>query len=630
MSNISKNYLSKALLAKEKWSKLQGNPYIMLGSSTCGRASRSLEIRKALKEELDKNNLDIPLIEVGCLGHCYAEPLVIINNPNSGFPPLCYGYVNEGMAKRLIEDYLIGQDPCLEYLLAATKPNEFFLPSFKDFPRGALEKRIILKRCGLIDPKNIEHNLALEGYLAFSKVLEKDQDSCLDILAKSKLRGRGGAGFLTARKWKIAKEALEEEKYIICNADEGDPGAFMDRSILESDPHQVIEGIIIGAYLIGALKGYIYIRSEYPLAVEIIKKALADAKDWGFLGKNILGSTFSFDLEVFEGSGAFVCGEETALIASMQGDAGIPRCRPPHPAEKGLWNKPTVINNVKTFALVPEIFKKGASFFGSIGTKKSSGTVVFALAGKINNAGLIEVPMGEDLKQIIEVAGGGASKSFKAVQIGGPSGACLPISFLDTPADFESLQEKEVIMGSGGMVVLDEDDCMVEIARYFLEFTQKESCGKCTFCRLGTKQMLNILENITKGEGSMEDLDQLLDLAYSVKKGSLCNLGKSAPNPVLSTLKYFKDEYEAHIKEKRCPSLMCKALIDYYIVPQKCERSCDACVGSCPVEAISTNEERIKIINMDKCVKCNSCIDACPPQYKAIIKRSPIPLKEGE
>ncbi|MEW6426092.1 MAG: NADH-ubiquinone oxidoreductase-F iron-sulfur binding region domain-containing protein, partial [Bacillota bacterium] len=414
-------------------------------------------------------------------------------------------------------------------------------------------------------------------------------------------------------------------KYVICNADEGDPGAFMDRTILESNPHSVLEGLIIAAYAVGAAKAYIYVRAEYPLAVERLRTALQQARNKGLLGEHILGGDFSLEIEIFQGSGAFVCGEETALIASMEGNPGIPRHRPPFPVVSGLNGRPTVIDNVKTLAYIAPILNKGAEWFKETGTSDSPGTAVFALAGKIINTGLAEVPMGTTLRQVIFDVGSGipGSKNFKAVQIGGPSGGCLPESALDMPIDFDSLSGAGAMMGSGGMVVLDEDDCMVEIARFFLDFTQKESCGKCTFCRLGTKHMLNVLEKVTKGQGKPEDIDLLLELAEDIKAGSLCGLGKTAPNPVLSTIRYFRAEYEAHIKERRCPALMCQDLIAYYILPEKCERSCDACVGGCPVEAIYTNEDRIKVIDQTKCVKCKNCLDACPPQYKAVIKLSP-------
>ena len=612
------------ICASTSWQPLLEKPLIMVGAATCGRAAGALEVKRTIMAELDRLNIDANVLEVGCMGHCYAEPLVVITRPDSEFPPICYGYVTEGIASRLVQDYLGEGDPCLEYALAAMEVNDF-IPTLADFPRGQIEKKIVMDYCGLIDPKNIENYLATGGYKALCSVLRQPPESIVQTMKDSGLRGRGGAGFPTGVKWETCLKADAKEKFIICNADEGDPGAFMDRTILESNPHKMIEGMIIAAYAVGAARGYVYVRAEYPLAVERIRLAVKQAREYYLLGKSILDSGFDFDIEIFQGSGAFVCGEETALIASIEGEPGIPHHRPPFPAIAGLWGKPTIIDNVKTLCYVPHIISRGADWFKSTGTPESPGTAIFALAGKVVNTGLAEVPMGTTLSQMIYDVGSGIAggKTFKAVQIGGPSGGCLPESVLETPIDFDSLNQVGAIMGSGGMVVLDQDDCMVEIARYFLDFTQKESCGKCTFCRLGTKHMLNILENITKGKGAPGDIEKLLTLAEDIKAGSLCNLGKTAPNPVLSTIKYFRDEYDAHINEKRCPSLMCKDLIAYYILPEKCERSCDACVGSCPVEAIFSNEDRIKVVNQEKCVKCDSCLLACPPQYRAVVKLSP-------
>ena len=618
--------------ALSRWDRLwnSGEPVITVGTATCGRAAGALEVLNTIREELSRANRDVPVIEVGCMGHCYAEPLVIIAKP--GFPPMAYGYVTPDIARRLVHDYIEGDDPCLEFTLGALEQNDL-IPSLYDLPRFVYERPILLENCGRIDPESIEHYVARGGYEALAKALKMQPEEVVHEIKKSGLRGRGGAGFSTGQKWETCRASTGKPKYVICNADEGDPGAFMDRAILESDPHSVIEGMIIAAHAIGARQGYIYVRAEYPLAVERVENALRQARSLGVLGKNILGSGLNFDIRTFQGSGAFVCGEESALLASMEGKPGVPRYRPPFPATKGLFGKPTVINNVKTLAYVPRIMKNGAEWFASIGTERSKGTAVFALAGKVINTGLAEVPMGTTLRQVIFEVGGGIAKGkrFKAVQIGGPSGGCLPESALDLPIDFDSLKEAGAMMGSGGMVVLDEDDCMVEVARYFLEFTQRESCGKCTLCRLGTKQMLAILDDITKGRGKAEDLDTLYHLAEDVRAGSLCNLGKTAANPVLTTLRYFPEEYEAHIKEGRCPALMCHDLIAYYILPDKCWRSCDACVGSCTVEAISSNKRRIKVIDQDKCVKCNTCLDACPPQYGAVIKLSPpsrVPTEE--
>ena len=609
--------------AESHWRKLRNNrPVIMVGAATCGRAAGALEVLQALKNEVKKRKLDCPVIEVGCMGHCYAEPLVIISKP--GYPPICYGYVNPVIAERLVKEFVLGDNPCPEFVIGALEANDL-LPSFQDFPRAQYEQKIILKNCGHIDPTQIEHYIAGGGYAALAKALEMKPEDVVEEVKRSGLRGRGGAGFPAGQKWQYCREAKGRPKYIICNADEGDPGAFMDRSILESDPHSVIEGMIIAGYAVGARHGYIYVRAEYPLAVERVEIALNQAKKLHLTGNHILGSDFNFDITLFQGSGAFVCGEETALIASLEGRAGMPHHRPPYPAVNGLDGKPTIVNNVKTLAFVPQIILKGAGWFKGTGTKNSPGTAVFALAGKIVNTGLVEVPMGTTLRQIIFEVGSGIpkGKKFKAVQIGGPSGGCLPESALDLPVDFDSLKEAGAIMGSGGMVVLDEDDCMVEIARYFLEFTQRESCGKCTFCRLGTRQMLEVLTDFTQGKGKIEDLDNLAKLAGEVKAGSLCGLGQTAPNPILTTLRYFRDEYEEHIELGKCPALMCLHLIAYYILPDKCERSCDACIGSCTVEAISPNKKRIKVIDQEKCVKCGTCLTACPPQYNAIVKLSP-------
>ncbi len=600
----------------------QNRPVIMVGTATCGRAAGALDVVKTFKNELEKHDLTGTVIEVGCLGHCYAEPIVIISRP--GFPSICYGYVNPTIAERLVNEFIRGDNTCPEFVLGALEANNI-LPSLQDFPRAVYEHKIILKNCGLIDPADIDQYITTGGYAALAKTLETPPQIITEEIKRSGLRGRGGAGFPTGKKWQVCRDAKGTPKYMIANADEGDPGAFVDRTILESDPHSLIEGMIIAGYAVEARYGYIYVRAEYPLAVKRLKIALKQAKKLNFTGNHILGSDFSFNIRLFQGSGAFVCGEETALIASLEGNAGMPKPRPPYPAVHGLFSKPTIVNNVKTLTYVPQIIKNGAEWFKSIGTKESPGTAVFSLAGKTINTGMVEVPMGTTLRQIIYDVGSGIPKSkrFKAVQIGGPSGGCLPEANLDLPVDFDSLQNSGAIMGSGGMVVCDEDDCLVEMARYFLEFTQRESCGKCTFCRLGTKQILEILTNFTQGKGTIEDLTTLEKLAGDIKAGSLCGLGQTAPNPVLTTLRYFRQEYEEHIRLGRCPALMCQHLIAYYILPGKCERSCDACVGSCTVEAISSDKKRIKVIDQEKCVKCGTCLTSCPPQYNAIVKLSP-------
>ncbi|MFA5308570.1 MAG: NADH-ubiquinone oxidoreductase-F iron-sulfur binding region domain-containing protein [Dehalococcoidales bacterium] len=599
-----------------------GKTVIMVGAATCGRAAGALDVLRAFRDEVKKHNLDCPVIEVGCLGHCYAEPLVIIGKP--GWPPVAYGYVNPVIAERLVNEFILGDNPCPEFVLAALAPNDL-LPSFQDFPRARYERKIILQNCGLIDPSDINDSIANGGYSALAKALALPPQKIIAEIQKSGLRGRGGAGFPAGQKWQACRDAQGTPKYLICNADEGDPGAFVDRALLESDPHGIIEGMLIAGYAAGADRGYIYVRAEYPLAVERLQIALRQAEDYHLIGSHILGTDYSLEITLFQGSGAFVCGEETALIASLAGQPGLPRYRPPYPAVKGLFGQPTVVNNVKTLAYVPRIMANGADWFRGIGAADSPGTAVFALAGKIVNTGMVEVPMGTTLRRIIYDVGSGIpkGKKFKAVQIGGPSGGCLPESALDLPVDFDSLQNAGAIMGSGGMVVCDEDDCMVEMARYFLEFTRRESCGKCTFCRLGTRQMLEILTDFTLGQGKLADLAILEKLAGEVGAGSLCALGRTAPNPILTTLRYFRNEYEEHITLGRCPALMCRHLIAYYILPDKCERSCDACVGACTVEAISPDKKRIKVIDPEKCVKCGTCLPACPPQYNAIVKLSP-------
>ncbi len=556
--------------AGSSWQELQSStkPVILVGAATCGRAAGAQEVLKALRDEVKKQDLDCPVIEVGCLGHCYAEPLVIIRKP--GYPAICYGRVNTVIAEKLVRDFILGDNLCLEFVLGALEENDL-VPSFMDFPRAGYEKKLILKNCGYIDPEQISHFIGSGGYAALAKALQMEPAGIIDEVSRSGLRGMGGAGFPTGQKWRICHTAPGRPKYLICNGDEGDPGAFMDRAILESDPHSVLEGMIIAAYAIGARQGYVYVRAEYPLAVHRVRVAIKQAKKEGLLGKNILGSGFSFDIRLFQGSGAFVCGEETALIASLEGGPGLPHHRPPYPATSGLHGKPTLINNVKTLAAIGHIIENGAEWFADIGTEGSKGTAVFALAGKIVNTGLVEVPMGTTLRQVIFEVGSGIpdGKRFKAVQIGGPSGGYLPEAALDLPIDFDSLRDVGAMMGSGGMVVLDEDDCMVEIARFFQEFTQRESCGKCTPCRLGTKQMLEMLNDIVLRQSKIEDIEILAGLAEDVKAASLCGLGKTAPNPVLTSLRYFRDEYEEHITEGRCRALMCQELIVYYILPDK-------------------------------------------------------------
>jgi len=483
--------------------------------------------------------------------------------------------------------------------------------------------RIILRNCGFIDPENINHYIANEGYSGLVKALKMTPEAIIEEIKKSGLRGRGGAGFSTGQKWDSCRTAPGGEKYIICNADEGDPGAFMNRALLEGDPHSVLEGIVIGAYAIGANQGYIYCRAEYPLALERLRLALHQMEECGLIGDNILDSGFNFHIKIKEGAGAFVCGEETALMASIEGKRGMPRPRPPFPAISGLWGKPTNINNVETWANAALILQRGSEWYAQYGSERSKGTKTFALVGKVELTGLIEVPLGITLGEIIYDIGGGIlkGKGFKAVQTGGPSGGCLPASMLNSPVDYESLTAAGSIMGSGGMIVADEDTCMVDLTKYFLSFTQAESCGKCPPCRVGTRQMLGILERITQGEGKPGDIEQLEKLANTVKQSALCGLGQTAPNPVLTTIRYFRDEYEAHINEKRCPALVCKDLISFYILPDKCQ-GCMICLRNCPVEAISGGKRLVHVIDQDKCVKCGTCLDVCPPRFAAVAKVS--------
>ncbi len=612
--------------AKSEWEAVEKGTHILISAATCGRAAGALDVVCAFEKELARHKLEVPIIQVGCTGLCHADPFVAISKPGS--IRVAYANVAPDSVSRLVEGYIAGDDPCLELALGTVeggKGETIFVP---ELPRFERELRLILRHCGYIDPENIDHYIANGGYAGLSKALGMLPEDIIWELRKSGLRGRGGAGFSAHRKWELCRDAKGKPKYVICNADEGDPGAFMDRVVLESDPHEVIEGMIIAGYAIGAEQGYIYVRSEYPLAIERIQIALKRANELNILGDNVLGSGLGFHIEVVAGAGAFVSGEATALVAAMEGRRSEPRPRPPHLAEAGLWDKPTLLNNVKTFAYVPLIIERGGDWFASIGTKGSKGTAMFTLAGKAINSGLAEVPMGTTLRELVYDIGGGiaSDKQFKAVQIGGPSGGCLPETLLDIPVDYDSLQDAGSMMGSGGMIVMDEDNCMVDAARFFLDFSTKESCGKCTMCRLGTLQMLRMLEEITTGRGKIEDIDGLLTLAEDVKMGSLCGLGKTAPNPVLTTLRYFLDEYKAHILEKRCPARVCRELTVYYILPDKCDRACEHCILTCPTEAIRGEKGEAKIIDQGKCSKCGTCLEVCPPEYNAVVKLSPASL----
>lgn len=634
---MNNNWKNISEQAKEKWENLEASPiHIRIGTPTCGRAAGALEVLTEFRKKLEKEGIEARITEVGCMGLCFAEPLVIISKPEIGLPPICYRNVTYQEVKRLVEGFILGDDPCLDFALGTVDLTEDGVPYIPEMLRFEIEKRVVLRNCGYIDPKDIDHYIARGGYLPLGKALGMSPEDIVDQVKKALLRGRGGAGFPTGRKWDLCRNTNMKEvmRYIICNADEGDPGAFMDRVVLESDPHSVIEGMIIAAYAVGAHEGFVYTRMEYPLVLEHLKQALMQAREYGLLGEDVFSSGFSFDIDIVAGAGAFVCGEETAMIASIAGQRGMPWPRPPYPTEYGLYEEPTVVDNVKTFGLVPPIIQNGGEWFRQIGTPNSTGTAVFALAGRVEQIGLVEVPMGTTLREVIFDVGGGIpeGRNFKAVQIGGPAGGCLPGGTLDLPVDYDSLTEAGAIMGSGGMIVLDENNCMVETARFFLDFLCRECCGKCTMGRSGVMQMLLILEDIVRGEGTEGDLDLLKGLACDVAEGSLCNLGGSAANPVLTTLRYFRSEYEAHVKEKRCPALVCKDLITYYIVPEKCERGCEHCVLTCPTEAIVTDERtRKKKVLQDKCAKCGTCLEVCPPEYNAVIKVTPIErLKELE
>lgn len=589
--------------------------HVLICGGTGCTSSGSRAVREALEAELEKQGLakEIKTVVTGCHGFCEQGPLVIVY-PEGTF----YCRVQVEDVPELVEEHLL-KGRIVERLLFKEPLTQEKIPHYKEIDFYKKQQRLVLRNCGYINPERIEEYIARDGYVALAKVLsEMTPEEVIEEIKASGLRGRGGAGFPTGLKWSFAAKAPGDKKYVICNADEGDPGAFMDRSILEGDPHSVLEGMLIGAYAIGADEGYIYVRAEYPLAVRRLKIALEQAREMGLMGKNILGTDFSFDLHIKEGAGAFVCGEETALMASIEGRRGMPRPRPPFPAVSGLWGKPTNINNVETWANVPNIIRKGADWYASIGTEKSKGTKVFALTGKVKNTGLVEVPMGISMREIIFQIGGGilGDKKFKAVQIGGPSGGCLPEDKLDLSVDYESLTSAGAIMGSGGLVVMDESTCMVDVAKFFLDFTRAESCGKCTPCREGTQRMREMLQNFCDGKGTLEDLEKLEILAQTIKDTALCGLGQTAPNPVLTTLRYFRDEYEAHIVDKKCPAGVCQALLTYYIDPDLC-RGCTACARVCPAGAISGEVKKAHTINPDKCIKCGACKDTC--RFNAII-----------
>jgi NADH:ubiquinone oxidoreductase subunit F (NADH-binding)/(2Fe-2S) ferredoxin len=589
--------------------------HIMLCAGTGCVSNGSFKVKDALEKELQKQGLqnEVGVVMTGCNGFCAQGPVAVVK-PDEIF----YQLLSEDDIPHLVEEHFL-KGRHVEKLMYTPPAEKAPVPKMGDIGFFGKQRLIALRNRGMIDPEVIDEYIARGGYSALVKALTKMKPGqIIEEIKQSGLRGRGGAGFPTGRKWELVAAAKGEKKYLVCNADEGDPGAFMDRSIIESDPHSILEGMVIGARATGATHGYVYIRHEYPLARERLIKAIAQAREYGLLGTDILGEGLDFDISIQQGAGAFVCGEETSLIASLQGDAPEPRVRPPFPAESGVWDAPTNINNVETWANVPEIINKGAKWFAGIGTETSKGTKVFSVVGKVENTGLVEVPMGITLKEIVYDIGGGIpnGKKFKAVQTGGPSGGCIPASLLDLPIDYEKLAEVGSIMGSGGLIVMDEDTCMVDVARYFLEFLKDESCGKCTACREGIDVMHGILERICQGDGSEGDIEMLQELSESIKDASLCALGGTAPNPVLSTVKYFQDEYESHINEKKCPAGVCKALITYTIDPQAC-KGCRLCAKNCPQEAITGEAKEPHVIDQDKCIKCGVCFDAC--KFEAVL-----------
>ena len=580
---------------------------VVIGQGSCGVATGARKTAAEFEKQISDKNLDVKVDITGCVGTCYLEPIVDIYEDNGEMTR--YVKVQPDKVEKIVEDHLVNHNVVQEQAI-----------SDEDKQFVEKQQRVVLRNCGVINPENIEEYIAVGGYKAIEKVLSSMKpEEVIEEIKISGLRGRGGAGFPTWFKWNAAKQSPGNEKYLVCNADEGDPGAFMDRSVLEGDPHSLLEGMIIGGYAMGANHGVIYCRAEYPLAIKRLEIAMEQAREKGFLGENIFGSGFDFDIYIKAGAGAFVCGEETALIASLEGERGMPRLKPPFPAAKGFWQKPTDINNVETLANVPWIIYNGGAAFGAMGTEKSKGTKVFALAGKIKKGGLVEVPMGLTLKDVIFGIGGGIKndKKFKAVQMGGPSGGCIPAELIDTPVTYEDINKTGAIVGSGGMIVMDEDTCMVDMARYFLNFTRDESCGKCNSCRIGTKRMLEILERITEGKGKDGDIELLEELAMKIKDGSMCGLGQTAPNPVLTTLKYFRNEYEDHIYNKKCTAGSCKALITYSIT-DAC-RGCTLCSKHCPVEAISGSVKEKHVIDTEKCIKCGKCLDTC--KFGAIEKK---------
>ena len=593
--------------------------HVLICGGTGCTSSGSAAIEKALVSEIEKNGLkeEVQVVKTGCFGLCALGPIMIVY-PEGTF----YSMVKVEDIPEIVEEHLL-KGRIVTRLVYQETVTDNGIKSLQDTAFYKKQHRVALRNCGVINPENIDEYIGEGGYQALAKVLtEMTPDDVIQTILDSGLRGRGGGGFPTGMKWKLARNIVKDadQKYVCCNADEGDPGAFMDRSVLEGDPHVVLEAMAIAGYAIGATQGYIYVRAEYPIAVERLEIAIKQAREYGLLGNNIFGTDFSFDIGLGLGAGAFVCGEETALMTSIEGNRGEPRPRPPFPAEKGLFQKPTILNNVETYANIPQIILNGADWFASMGTEKSKGTKVFALGGKIHNTGLVEVPMGTTLRTVIEEIGGGIpnGKKFKAAQTGGPSGGCIPAEHMDIPIDYDNLISIGSMMGSGGLIVMDEDNCMVDIAKFFLEFTVDESCGKCTPCRIGTKRMYEMLDKITRGQGTLEDIDKLEELCYYIKQNSLCGLGQTAPNPVLSTLRYFRDEYVAHVVDKKCPAGVCKHLLSFEIDPEKC-KGCTLCSRVCPAGAISGAVKTPHVIDKDKCLKCGACIEKC--KFGAISKK---------
>lgn len=607
MNKLTKHIVS----AKKKWELLQDNkePIIYVGAASCGRAAGALDLLTEIDAYLKEHNVKARVMQVGCIGPCYLEPLIDIKMP--GQQRVSYGNVNAKTLPIILKSHLLEGVPHAKLALGhfGKEPLDGIQP-FYELPMLKPQVRIVLRNCGLIDPEDIDQYLAVDGYQGFMNALKTKPEDVIGVVRQAGLRGRGGAGFPTFRKWTVCRNSPGEQKYLICNADEGDPGAFMNRSLIESDPHAVLEGMLIAGYAIGASKGIIYIRAEYPLAIDRLKAAIQQMREYGVLGKNILGSSFSFDIKIKEGAGAFVCGEETALIGSIEGKRGMPKSRPPFPAVSGLFKSPTIINNVETLGTLPNILRNGAEWYNKFGKEGNRGTKTFSLVGKIRRPGLIEVQLGTPLREIIFDIGGGVQKNFKAIQTGGPSGGCLSEEFLDLPVDYESLAAAGSIMGSGGLIIMDDDTCIVDIAKYFLDFTQKESCGKCVPCRVGTRHMVEILDRITHGEGNPEDLLALRTLGDTIKKGALCGLGQTAPNPVLTTLRYFRNEYLDHIKDHRCRATVCKDLIEYRVIKEKCT-GCQSCVRVCPTGAITGPRSEPHNLDVTKCIKCRSCYEVC-------------------